>query len=81
MELVEVLKNKILVLDGAMGTMIQQFQFKESDFRGSKFMHHPKSLAGFNDILNITKPSAILSIHKAYIEAGANIISTNTFTK
>lgn len=75
----EVLRNRILVLDGALGTMIQQFHFKENDFRGRELLNHPRPIAGFNDILNITKPNSIKEIHKGYIEAGANIISTNTF--
>lgn len=73
------LKERVLLLDGALGTMIQKYSFKEEDFRGREFLHHPKALQGFNDILNITKPSAIKEIHKSYLEAGANIITTNTF--
>lgn len=79
MEIKEILKKEVLILDGALGTNIQKYQLKEEDFRGREFISHPLPLAGFNDILNITKPSIISSIHKAYIEAGANIISTNTF--
>ena len=75
----EVLKEKILVLDGGMGTMIQKNGFKEVDFRGREFIDHPQHLAGFNDILNLTKPSAIKEIHLEYLKAGANIITTNTF--
>lgn len=75
----DILKERILVLDGALGTMIQKYGFKENDFRGREFIRHPKSIAGFNDILNITKPSAILEIHEAYLKSGANIITTNTF--
>lgn len=75
----EILKKRILVLDGALGTMIQKNEFTESDFRGREFIHHPVSLSGFNDILNISKPSAIKAIHNAYLKTGANIISTNTF--
>lgn len=75
----EVLKDRILVLDGAMGTMIQDYSFKESDFRGREFLHHPNPLSGFNDILNISTPGTIKTIHKKYLEAGANIITTNTF--
>lgn len=74
-----ILTDHILVLDGASGTMIQKYGFKEEDFRGREFLHHPKSLYGFNDILNLTKPSAIKKIHRQYLEAGANIITTNTF--
>lgn len=68
-----------MVLDGALGTMIQKYGFKEEDFRGREFLNHPQPIAGFNDILNLTKPSAIEKIHRAYLEAGANIITTNTF--
>lgn len=75
----KVLKERILVLDGALGTMIQKFGFKEHDFRGREFLNHSCSLSGFNDILNISKPNSILKIHKEYLNAGANIITTNTF--
>ena len=75
----DVLRKNILVLDGAMGTMIQKREFKEEDFRGREFLSHPQSLYGFNDILNLTKPSAIKEIHHLYLEAGANIITSNTF--
>lgn len=78
-ELKKILENKILVLDGAFGTEIQKYKLKENDFRGREFMNHPKPLSGFNDILNITSPSVIKNIHKRYLEAGANIITTNTF--
>lgn len=67
------------MLDGALGTMIQKNSFREEDFRGREFMKHPQPLAGFNDILNLTKPNAIKKIHSQYLEAGANIITTNTF--
>lgn len=73
------LKEQILVLDGALGTMIQKNQFKENDFRGREYLNHPVPLAGFNDILNLTKPTSILKIHTEYLNAGANIITTNTF--
>lgn len=73
------LKNRVLVLDGALGTMIQKYSFREEDFRGRKFINHPCAIKGFNDILNITKPTSIKNIHLAYIEAGANIITSNTF--
>lgn len=75
----EILKKNILILDGAFGTTIQKFGFKEEDFRGREFINHSKPLFGFNDILNLTKPSTIKEIHKAYLESGANIITTNTF--
>lgn len=75
----DILKERVLVLDGALGTMIQKYAFKESDFRGREFLNHNMSLSGFNDILNLTKPSSIKKIHLQYLEAGANIITTNTF--
>lgn len=79
MKIIEALEENVLVLDGALGTMIQQYKFKENDFRGKEFLTHPQSVSGFNDILNITKPSSIESIHIKYLNAGANIITTNTF--
>lgn len=74
------LKKRILVLDGAMGTMIQRYKLEEEDFRGDRFKDHPKSLKGNNDILSITRPDIIKDIHKAYFEAGADIAETNTFS-
>ena len=76
----EILKKKILVLDGAMGTMIQQYKFNESDYRGSQFKDHPCSVQGNNDLLSITQPNAISTIHEKYLEVGADIIETNTFS-
>ena len=75
-----VLKNKILVLDGAMGTMIQQYKFTEEDYRGEKFKDFHISVKGNNDMLSITQPKAIKEIHAKYLEAGADIIETNTFS-
>jgi len=75
-----VLKNKILVLDGAMGTMIQQYNFTEEDYRGEKFKDFHISVKGNNDMLSITQPKAIKEIHAKYLEAGADIIETNTFS-
>jgi 5-methyltetrahydrofolate--homocysteine methyltransferase len=72
-------RNRILILDGAMGTMIQRLGLDEAAFRGSRFEAHPKDLKGNNDILNLTRPEAIGAIHRAYLEAGADIIETNTF--
>jgi 5-methyltetrahydrofolate--homocysteine methyltransferase len=72
--------ERILVLDGAMGTMIQRHKFSESDFRGERFRDHPKDLRGNNDLLTLTQPAAIEAIHRAYLEAGADIIETNTFS-
>ncbi len=73
-------QNKILVLDGAMGTMIQQHKFSEADFRGERFADFPRDLRGNNDLLVLTQPDAIRAIHFAYCEAGADIIATNTFS-
>jgi len=74
-----VLEKRILVLDGAMGTMIQRHKFEEEDFRGDIFKAHESPLKGNNDLLSLTKPKVILEIHKAYFEAGADIAETNTF--
>jgi corrinoid protein of di/trimethylamine methyltransferase len=71
--------NKILILDGAMGTMIQRYQLREEDFRGARFANHPKELKGCNDVLSLTAPFIIRDIHRKYLEAGADIIETNTF--
>ncbi|MBI1868344.1 MAG: methionine synthase [Methylocystis sp.] len=73
-------RRRILVLDGAMGTMIQQHKFEEKDFRGDRFKEHPRDLRGDNDLLVLTQPEAIRDIHLAYLEAGADIIGTNTFS-
>ncbi len=73
------LNKKILVLDGAMGTMIQRYKLSEEQFRGSRFKDHPCDLKGNNDLLSLTQPDIIKSIHRAYFEAGANIAETNTF--
>src|SRR5436309_14250028 len=77
-EIERLLEQLILVLDGAMGTMIQSFGLDESGYRG-KFKDHPTELKGNNDLLNITQPELIKSIHRQYLEAGADIIETNTF--
>jgi 5-methyltetrahydrofolate--homocysteine methyltransferase len=74
------LQDHILVLDGAMGTMIQRFPLEEADFRGERFASHASSLKGNNDLLNITRPDIIFEIHKEYLAAGADIIETNTFS-
>ena len=74
------LKNRILVLDGAMGTMIQKLKFDESDYRGHRFKDYNRLLKGNNDLLSLTQPHAIFNIHKEYLEAGADIIETNTFS-
>ena len=71
--------RRILVLDGAMGTMIQHRNLTEEDFRGGEFRDHPVRLQGNNDMLALTRPDVIASIHRAYLEAGADIIETDTF--
>ncbi|HMX04614.1 MAG TPA: homocysteine S-methyltransferase family protein, partial [Chitinophagales bacterium] len=75
----KILKERILVLDGAMGSMIQRYKLSEADFRGERFATHPHDLKGNNDLLSITKPEVIREIHRQYLEAGADIIETNTF--
>src|SRR5213596_29436 len=77
-EIRRLLEDRILILDGAMGTMIQAFQLDESGYRG-KFKDHPAELKGNNDLLNITQPELIKNIHRQYLEAGADLIETNTF--
>jgi len=76
----EAIKNRILVLDGAMGTMLQRYNFSEEDFRGERFKDFPYSLKGNNDLLSLTQPKAIKAVHAAYFEAGADIVETNTFS-
>ncbi len=75
----EVLAEKVLVLDGAMGTQIQRHKLSEEDFRGETYASFPKSLKGNNDLLSLTQPDIIRSIHLDYLRAGADIVSTNTF--
>ncbi|WP_452231112.1 MULTISPECIES: homocysteine S-methyltransferase family protein [unclassified Lacinutrix] len=75
-----ILQKHILVLDGAMGTMLQQYNFSEEDFRGERFKDYPSSLKGNNDLLSLTQPEAIATIHAKYFEAGADIVETNTFS-
>ena len=79
MTLNDALTQRILILDGAMGTMIQGYHLAERDFRGERFASHEGLLAGDNDVLNITKPEVIEDIHRRYLKAGADIITTNTF--
>lgn len=74
------LQKRILVIDGAMGTMIQRYGLTEEDFRGERFKDHPSDIKGNNDLLNITRPDIIKAIHAEYLEAGADIIETNTFS-
>src|ERR671922_1204115 len=74
------LAERILVLDGAMGTMLQRLKLSEEDFRGERFRQHPAPLKGNSDLLVLTRPDAVASIHSQYFEAGADIVETNTFT-
>jgi 5-methyltetrahydrofolate--homocysteine methyltransferase len=76
----DAVKNRILVLDGAMGTMLQKHKFEEEDFRGDRFKNHPCDVKGNNDLLSITQPEAIAAVHREYFEAGADIVETNTFS-
>ncbi len=78
-ELRQLLERRILVIDGAMGTMIQRYRLEEADFRGSRFASHGRDLKGNNEALNFTQPQIIEEIHRQYLEAGADIIETNTF--
>ncbi|MFB9053435.1 homocysteine S-methyltransferase family protein [Formosa undariae] len=76
----QAIQERILVLDGAMGTMLQRYNFSEEDFRGERFKDYPSSLKGNNDLLSLTQPKAIADIHRKYFEAGADIVETNTFS-
>jgi 5-methyltetrahydrofolate--homocysteine methyltransferase len=74
------MQKRILVLDGAMGTMLQRYNFTEEDFRGARFKDHPSPLKGNNDLLSITQPKAVKEVHRKYFLAGADIVQTNTFS-
>ena len=78
-DLRDALGQRILILDGAMGTMIQRHKLEEEDYRGEQFKDWPSDLKGNNDLLSLTKPDLIRSIHEQYLEAGADILETNTF--
>ncbi|EEP90439.1 Methionine synthase [Yersinia kristensenii ATCC 33638] len=78
-ELHQQLAQRILVLDGGMGTMIQSYRLEEEDYRGARFADWPSDLKGNNDLLVLSKPEVIIAIHNAYLEAGADILETNTF--
>ncbi len=80
MDIKDILKERILVLDGAMGTMIQRYNLTEEDFRGERFKNHAKPLQGNNDLLALTRPDVLRAIHAEYFEAGADIAETNTFS-
>ena len=75
----QILTERIVILDGAMGTMIQRYKLTEADFRGARFATHPKDLKGNNDLLQLTRPDVIREIHEQYLAAGADIVETNTF--
>ncbi|MDT4945984.1 MAG: 5-methyltetrahydrofolate--homocysteine methyltransferase, partial [Pseudonocardiales bacterium] len=77
--LTDLLRSRILVLDGAMGTMIQRHTFSEAEYRGERFADWNRDLRGNNDLLTLTQPDAIRGIHRAYLEAGADLVETNTF--
>ena len=76
----EVLKNRILVLDGAMGSLIQEYKLSDADYRGERFKDFPHEVKGNNDLLSLTRPDVIREIHEQYLEAGADILETNTFS-
>lgn len=78
-QLIALMRQRILILDGAMGTMIQRHKLGESDYRGQRFADWPSDLKGNNDLLAITQPQIIEGIHDAYLQAGADILETNTF--
>ena len=79
-KLYQALKERILVLDGAMGTMLQRYKFTEEDYRGERFRNWEHPLKGNNDLLSLTQPQSIEEVHRKYLEAGADIIETNTFS-
>ncbi|HET7293811.1 MAG TPA: methionine synthase [Vicinamibacteria bacterium] len=79
-ELRELLARRIVVIDGAMGTMLQAARLGEEDFRGERFAGHPRDLKGCSDVLSLTRPDVVESIHRQYLEAGADIVETNSFT-
>ncbi|MBN1586913.1 MAG: homocysteine S-methyltransferase family protein, partial [Candidatus Omnitrophica bacterium] len=78
-EFLQLAREKILILDGAMGTMIQRHALQEKDFRGKRFAGHPVDLKGNNDLLSLTRPELIRQVHADFLRAGAQIIETNTF--
>ena len=74
------LADRIVILDGAMGTAVQARRLTEEQFRGERFAEHPRDLRGDIDVLNLTQPDVVADVHRGYLEAGADIVSTNTFT-
>ena len=79
-EIADILRQRMLILDGGMGTMVQTYKLGEQDFRNQQLLNHGKLLQGNNDLLSITRPDVIRSIHSAYLRAGSDIIETNTFS-
>src|SRR4030095_5184651 len=79
-QLEALLKERIVVIDGAMGTMVQARSLTEADYRGERFKDHPKDLKGNHDVLALTRPDVLEAIHREYLEAGADIVETNTFS-
>src|SRR6266704_5002733 len=77
--LIQLLRKRIVIIDGAMGTMLQAHRLSEADFRGERFKSWARDVQGLNDLLNITQPAIIEEIHRQYLDAGADIIETNTF--
>ena len=75
----ELLKQRIVIIDGAMGTMIQRYKLQEADYRGERLRDHPKDVKGNNELLQLVKPEVLREIHAQYLAAGADIIETNTF--
>ena len=80
MTIQEIIKKKIMILDGALGTMIQEYALSEEDFRDGTLVHYKGQLKGNNDLLNLTRPDIITDIHRKYLAAGADLIETNTFS-
>src|SRR6476659_3778406 len=78
-ELAAIMKRRIAIIDGAMGTMIQRYKLGEADYRGQRFADHPKDIKGNNEMLQLVKPEVLREIHSQYLAAGADIIETNTF--
>lgn len=79
-QLENLLKKRILVLDGAMGTMIQRYKLTEEDYRGERYAGYPSDIKGNNEVLSLTQPDIIQAIHEEYLEAGADLLETNTFS-
>ena len=77
--LLRLLRERLVILDGAMGTMIQTYRLTEEGYRGERFKNWPRDVQGNNDLLNLTQPNVIKAIHRQYLDAGADIIETNTF--